>query len=382
MLLWLKELTGSATLMGVAMLMTNLPESIFAPAGGVISDRIGKVRTMISADIMSAIAVCLVVLAVFALVDIPVLVTILCLSNIVVGMSSACFTPAASALVPELVQARDLSKGNAAHQFCNVGGRILGQGIGGILFAALGILGALLVNATSFMISAITEMQIVPPEKPAIQRPITGTSILSVTRTMLRRILSTGDLRQLLLFIAAFHLCLSVLPVSLPFYAEYVLNISDYWYGLLVGSYTLGIMIGFIMAGTVSPGADRFHVIAAAGLVSGVLFGVVALTESMWIALSVLTGIGIGIGVIIVNLTTELQLQTGEAERGGMMGAAQAVGGSSLPVGMAVTGILIDSLVLSGVSYGNAVLSLLAISGISSVLLGFMALRIRRRYTC
>lgn len=57
MLLWLKELTGSAAVMGMAMLLTNLPEVVLAPLGGKIADRAGKVRTMVFSDLASGGAV-------------------------------------------------------------------------------------------------------------------------------------------------------------------------------------------------------------------------------------------------------------------------------------------------------------------------------------
>ena len=41
----------------------------------------------------------------------------LCLTNLVLGMSAACFIPAVSALIPALVSKQKLEKGNAAHQF-------------------------------------------------------------------------------------------------------------------------------------------------------------------------------------------------------------------------------------------------------------------------
>ena len=57
-----------------------------------------------------------------------------------------------------------------------------------------------------------------------------------------------------------------------------------------------------------------------------------------------LIAIGTGIGVIIVTLMTELQIVAPEAERAAAMGAAQAVGDSSVPIGMALSGLALDAL--------------------------------------
>ena len=57
MLLWIKEVTGSASLMGLALLLTNLPHALLAPLGGKLADRFGGVRTMVTSDLVSALAV-------------------------------------------------------------------------------------------------------------------------------------------------------------------------------------------------------------------------------------------------------------------------------------------------------------------------------------
>ena len=375
MLLWIKDLTGSASLMGIAMLMTNLPEAALAPLGGKISDLFGRVRTMVVADLVSAAAIGIVVFSIWYETEPSVMILALCFSNVVLGVSASCFGPAVLALVPALVPAQKLTKGNAAHQFSRMGGQVIGQGAGGLLFSAMGAAGAFIFNSLSFLISAITEVWIkVPRQNQAPKEMQMGNSLLAETTEMLRKVFREPDLRVLLIFIAAFHLCLSCLPVLLPFYAEQVLQVSDRWFGFFIAAYTIGIMLGFIVAGILNPPASRFRLIAAAGAIVGALFGLAAWVSSFHIAWVVLLGIGIGIGVIIVNLMTELQLKSPENERGGIMGTAQAIGGSSFPLGMAVTGIILDVMYRHGISYAVSTRTVLGISAIASVLVAVTAL--------
>lgn len=380
MLLWIKELTGSASLMGLAMLMTNLPEAVLAPLGGKISDLFGRVRTMVVADLVSAVAIGIVVLSIWFGIAPSVMILALCFSNVVLGISASCFGPAVLALIPELVPGQKLEKGNAAHQFSRMGGRVVGQGAGGLLFSTLGAAGAFILNSLSFLISAITEIWIKVPRQDAVPKEDqAGHSLLTETIEMLRKVFREPDLRVLLIFIAAFHLCLSCLPVLLPFYAEHVLHLSDRWFGFFIAAYTIGIMVGFIVAGNLKPPTSRFRLIAAAGAIVGALFGVAASVSSYQIAWVVMLGIGIGIGVIIVNLMTELQRKSPENERGGIMGTAQAIGGSSFPLGMAVTGIILDVMHRQGISYAVSTKMVLAISATASVLVAVTALVKNRR---
>ena len=110
----------------------------------------------------------------------------------------------------------------------------------------------------------------------------------------------------------------------------------------------------------------------------GLLFAGLALTTSIVAAALCLLGIGIGIGVVIVNLMTELQLAAPEGELGGVMGAAQAIGGSSLPLGMALTGLLHDGWLQLGASHMEAVRYILLIAAVVAMVAAVTALANRQ----
>jgi MFS family permease len=381
MMLWIKEVTGSASLMGLLLLLTNLPQALLAPLGGTLADRLGGVRTMVAADLVSALTIGAVAWTVWWRAEPAVVITVLCAGNLVLGVAGACFNPAVLALVPELAPGPDLAKGNAAHQSSRMGGQILGQGLGGVLFAALGAAGAFFINALSFGVSALTEAAIrVRGGGRKARGGRGGARLLRETAAMVRGVLGQADLRALLLYIAAFHLCLSCLPVLLPFYAEHVLSLADWSFGFFIAAYTIGIMVGFAVAGALGPPASRFHLVARVGAAVGALFGAAALCRSFLLAWAILLGIGIGIGVIIVHLMTELQTRAPEQDRGGIMGAAEAIGGTSFPLGMALTGILLDTMSGLGVPYGTATRAVLAGSAVACVLVAATALRAGRGF--
>src|SRR5947209_20490013 len=48
------ELTGSARLVGLAVVMQVLPQTLAAPTAGVVNDRISRKRVMIAADLARA----------------------------------------------------------------------------------------------------------------------------------------------------------------------------------------------------------------------------------------------------------------------------------------------------------------------------------------
>ncbi len=381
MMLWIKEVTGSASLMGLLLLLTNLPQALLAPLGGTLADRLGGVRAMVTADLVSAVAIGAVAGTVWWRAEPAVIIVVLCAGNLVLGVAGACFNPAVLALVPELAPGPDLARGNAAHQSSRMGGQILGQGLGGVLFAALGAAGAFFVNALSFGFSALTEAAIRVRGGGARARSVRGGgTLLRQTAATVRGVLGQADLRALLLYIAAFHLCLSCLPVLLPFYVEHVLSLSDWWFGFFIAAYTIGIMVGFAVAGALGAPASRFLLVARVGAIVGALFGAAAFCRSYLLAWPILLGIGVGIGVIIVHLMTELQTRAPGRDRGGIMGAAEAIGGTSFPLGMALTGIVLDTMSGLGIPYATATRAVLATSAVACVLVAMTALRAGRGF--
>ncbi len=378
MLLWIKDLTGSAAIMGLAMLLTNLPEAVLAPFGGALADRFGKLRTLIISDVVSGLCIGFVLLAHLLPTGTGTKLAALGLTNLLLGICAACFIPAVSAMIPSLVSQTRLEKANAANQFSNVGGRVIGQSLGSLVFSVFGAAFAFGINAVSFLLSALSEtfIRIQSPPKATEKSGPSVKSILGDLRETFGAIWRNRYLRALILNIAAFHLCLSALPILLPFLAEYRLHLAAEWVGLLYGSYTIGIMAGFVVAGLIPSGRfKRYKIIAFAAAFVGIMFCLAGLTRTLWLSLPALLSIGLGIGVIIVNLLTELQLSSPEEERGRTMGLAHAFGGSSFPLGMALFGLLLDGLHRLGLDYAVTISIILTVCGLSAIGLGAAMLR-------
>lgn len=376
MLLWIKQATGSAALMGLAMLFSGLPEALLAPFGGRVADRYGRLRVVVAADIVGAVAI-IGVLAVFLAGSDP-LVTIaaLCVGNAVLGIASAGFGPAVEALVPSLAPEQRLERANAVLRFSQAGGRAVGQGLGGLAFALIGFGGTMAANAVSFGISAwsescirVTDRRISHGERDHAAPFLAGTARIIV---QLLRVRAT---RNLLLLIAAFHLCLASLPIVLPYYAEQVLGVAVSWFGVLMATYTVGILGGFALVGILPPATNRARRIAIVALLVAIAFGSLSATSVIAIAMAALVVIGAGIGVIVINLITQLQMVTPDAERATAMGAAQAVGGSALPLGMAATGLILDLVLRLDAPAGTPVRWVIAGAAVLAALAAMSGLR-------
>ena len=124
-----------------------LPFAVIAPLAGVFVDRWELRRLLIVSDLLRAGIVCLMAFA----NDLAILCGLLFLHQSV----STFFNPAQHAAIPRLVTREDILPANALSTQASHATKILGPGIGGILVATLGTRGCLLLDAATFLISAL-----------------------------------------------------------------------------------------------------------------------------------------------------------------------------------------------------------------------------------
>jgi MFS family permease len=138
------SLVGTAWTLGmVAFLLT----------GGLISDRSERRRVIIAADSVRAAALVAVgILSLSGSLEIWHLVAAAAL----IGVCEAFFGPAFGALVPELVRPEHLVQANALDQLVRPAAlRLVGPALGGALVATVGVGAAFLVDAATFLLSAL-----------------------------------------------------------------------------------------------------------------------------------------------------------------------------------------------------------------------------------
>jgi MFS family permease len=171
----LLELTGNATSVALMIIVQFLPMAIIGPVAGVVVDRVNRRRLMIATDILRGLVV-LVLLAVRR----PDQVWMVYLVMGTVVSLTAFFEPARTAVIPNVTTRSQLLTANALSSATWSAMLAIGAGVGGIVTAVLGRNAAFLVNAVSFLASAViiarTSFNADPLEakRPAGWRSLTG----------------------------------------------------------------------------------------------------------------------------------------------------------------------------------------------------------------
>ena len=160
--LYLLNVSGSATLFGLVMGLTNIPLLIMSPIGGMIADRFRKQRVMFWLDISTTVLILGYILASgFTTAIIPIVIVKLMALNSIQGV----YMPAVSSSVPALVSEKNLVPANSAVNLVNALSGMGGMAIAGVLFARFGLFPILVVSALCFAITAVMDLFIRVPFK-------------------------------------------------------------------------------------------------------------------------------------------------------------------------------------------------------------------------
>jgi MFS family permease len=146
----LLNLTGSGQAVGLLFLAEFLPGAVVGPFAGVVVDRLPRRLVLIGADIGRALMVLL-----FLLVDSPSELWLLYLAVIGKYTLASFFEPARSAIIPSLCRREELVAANAISGATWSVMLAIGAAVGGLVAGTLGVQAAFLLDAVSFLVSAV-----------------------------------------------------------------------------------------------------------------------------------------------------------------------------------------------------------------------------------
>ncbi len=155
------SLTGSVLATGAMFIVSTLPRLVLGSVAGVFVDRWDRKRTMIVADVLRVL---LILMLLF--VRSRDWLWLIYVSAFLESVVSQFFNPAKSAIIPLLVGEKDLLAANSLNGLSDALTRLLGSALGGVLMGWLGFSSVVLLDAGSFLFSALMIVLIVMPARP------------------------------------------------------------------------------------------------------------------------------------------------------------------------------------------------------------------------
>jgi predicted MFS family arabinose efflux permease len=333
------DLTDSSTFVGVVIFAQLGPALVLAPIGGVLADRIDRRRLLVA--IAAWQLVLSLVLTALVIPDDPNRIALVVVVA-GIGIAQAIYMPTYVALLPQLVDRRDIPGAVSLNSAQMNSSRVIGPALGALLDSRLGAAPVFALNALSylFIIWAVLGVRLPRPRRDG--RAASGLRALGDGFRVARR-----DPVITRCLVTIFTLSLVSLPFigQFPVLAERNLGIDErsVSYGVLYACFGMGAVLGALSIGTVFRRRSKAQTGRVAVGVFAVALATLALLRHPAPAYPVLVAVGSAYMALATSLMTVLQERVTEQTRGRVMSLWIMGWAGMVPVGNLLAGPLIEA---------------------------------------
>lgn len=331
---WLAyNLSGSALVLGIVAAARGIPQLILSPLGGVAADRFDKRRLLVTAEtIVFGLALATAVLVHTGLIQIWHLVALGLMQGVVTPFSM----PVRTALVPHLVEDRQVPNALALESTARNINRVFAPAVAGVLIAINPTL-AFYATAAVYGLGVLTLMRLPGGLKGEGERA----GPFAEMKIGFRYILDRPPLMALLLL--AYIPILLGMPFQqlLPVFQSDVFNVSPRALGFMYTAVGLGAILGSMVVAYLAdtPHKNKLQIIS--GVIFGVTLAAFALSTNYFLALGLLAVVGfMSSGYLTFNRMLVV-LQTDRALYGRVM-SVYGMTWSLMPLTLLPIGALVD----------------------------------------
>ena len=343
------RLTGSGRDVGLLLVARFVPSFFFGPIAGVIADRFSRQRIMIVSDVLRAI----VVLG-FLFVRRPDQLWIIYVLTVFQLGLSTFFEPAKTAAIPSIVEDRELVAANAISSVTWSAMLTLGAAMGGFITSLFGTNAAFILDAASYVLSAVLIGSIrLPKRRKRERQKLSVGRLLGITETIegIRYVKDRPRVLALLLVKPAWGLGGGILTL-LAVFGERIFPVGKNaagGIGVLFAARGIGTAVGPIVARRISGEGDK-RMLASIGIafpIGGAFYIAFGSSASFIFALIVLGMAHCGGSILWVFSTVLLQRGVVDSFRGRVFAAELALLTLTMAASNYVTGELLDRVGIS-----------------------------------
>lgn len=347
------DLTGSPTFVGVMMFAQLGPLLLFSMVGGALADSEHRTRLLVGvAVIQMVLSFVLAAVATPERPDEVVLVVVV----FAIGVAQALFNPAYSAMLPQLVDREDLPGAIALHSAQMNGSRVIGPVIGALLDSAVRAPAVFAVNGLSYLFVVVSLV--------SVQLPV---PVTKAATSVLRRLgagvaVARRDpvIGRCLVTIATFSLVSLTFVGQFPVVAERNLGIDERStaYGVLYACFGIGAVLGALSIGTVFSQRSKERIVRLSLVAYAIALTAFALARTAGVAYPIVLVVGLTYFAFITSLSTVLQQNLDDGERGGVTALWIMGFGGTVPIGNLLAGPVIERTSITAVMLFGAAAAL------------------------
>jgi predicted MFS family arabinose efflux permease len=330
--------TGSAALTGIVVFAGVGGAAVGGLLAGRIVDAIGPVRTSSVADLLSGLAVApLPILLALDALEIWHVVVLAIMGTLADSAGST----ARQSLVPVAADSGGYGRERANALFTSAEhiGYVLGAPVAGLLIATFDLGGALWVTVASFAFAALVVARLVHLPRP---RAVVKTVETAGLRETIAFIWGDPALRALFVFpTLAVLLVGPLVPLVLPVLARQAFG-DPVVLGFMVASYGVGGLLGAAGFGMFGVRVSRRWLYIAVFVVWPCTYAAISLVPLLPVTLAMLLTLGAAAGALVPMQATIRQERSPARLLPRIVGLSTASVPVAAPIGVLVTGFLID----------------------------------------
>ncbi len=327
------QLTADPFLLGLTVFLNNGPILLLSLFGGVAADRMDRRMLLIGSQLTQMTAA--VGLAALIWAD-EILIWHILAAAFLTGLGQAFGGPAYQALIPSLVDKKDLPNAVAlmSIQF-NLAG-VVGRAIGGLAFDALGAAWCFGINGLSFL-AVIGSLLLLPSTfTPNKQQSDVWRSLREGLSFVYRHHVM---LPLLMLGVATAFLGVPTMT-QLPVFVDEVFQLGPTGYGFLASFFGAGGVVGALVVAWLGNRERKGRRTLVMLLALGVATAAFGLVANVWVGGALLFAVGVSVLFVFASITSLVQLLAPEDMRGRIMSVNNTAFRGSMALGPPVAGYL------------------------------------------
>ncbi len=305
-----------------------LPALVLGPVAVLWLDRWQRRNVLMVSDGLRAICVALIVLW-----TLPEIIGRLQAHHLMqiyllvfaIGAVTTFYYPARYAVLPNLVDSKDLIQANTLFTVSLAVANVGGRAVGGFVAEQMGVTWALLANVLAYVASIILVWRIAmePHAVSSCARkgaPTTGGGIGEL-REGWRYLWAHPSALPLVMLSGVFAFLLGILAVAIVGYAMDTLGLKTGGLGYLVAAAGVGAGVGIAALGRGGAWTKSVWLPLAQLVLAAVIIGGLGLTTNVWVAAPLLFAMGAVGATVLIPIDAKLQEEVEDARRGAVFAA-------------------------------------------------------------
>ncbi len=244
--LYVLAITGSATLFASMLAISILPRILLSPVAGVFGDWFDKKKSIVILDIINGFV--LFGFAGIFFINQSLSIGLIYLLVVILEITEIFFHSSMSAVIPSIIDKENLLEANSLRSMIISLGQLMAPILGALIYGSFGLFLAIIINATSFLLSAFSEMFIKIPKIQSRETKKNFAAFKEDFSAGLKIIKNNKSIRTIIAIATIINFSIAPLfSVGLIFIIREVLMASDIKFGIFQSVLTASMIAAPIL---------------------------------------------------------------------------------------------------------------------------------------